>query len=1045
MRGPNLSAWSVRQGVLTRYFIVLLLVTGVWSYFKLGQNEDPDFTFRIMLVSARLPGATTLQVEEQLTDRLERAIQATPWVDKLRSYSKPGEAVILLTLDGAVPPEKVPGIWYDVRKRVGDIEHSLPPGTLGPFFNDDFGNTFGAVYALAAPGFSEAERRHWADRVRHALLRVSDVKRVDLFGEREERVFIELDQQRLAATGVTLPQVVRALAQQNGIEAAGQVRAGGFELPVRVSGQFDSVADIADLRLSVTGDAGVRSLRVGDFAHVRRGEADPPGQLMHFNGQPVTGLGVVMREGGDMIRLGDALEAQRRVIEQWLPAGMVLEQVANQPRVVTSAVVEFMQALAEALVIVLVVSFLSLGLKTRPWRMDYRPGLVVALTIPLVLAISFMLMWAFGIDLHKISLGALIIALGLLVDDAIIAVEMMVRKLEEGADRLTAVSETYRVTAGPMLTGTLVIVAGFVPVGFAQSQAGEYTFAIFAVNAIALLTSWAAAVLFTPYLGFWLLRTQAIKGGDAPGEAFDSPGFQRLRRLIRGCVCFRWRVIGLTLAVFVAALVAFQWVPQQFFPDSNREELVVDLWLPEGASIEATRAAAATVERFLAEADNAPLQASVTSWVGRGSPRFYLPFDQQLNHPNLAQMIVLARNVEARDQLKHRLREFLPRALPQVRSRAYLLSSGPPVTYPVQYRVVGPEREQVRAYADAVATIMRGELDLTGVNDDWNEALRSVRLDVDQARARALGVSSAQLAITVQTVLSGMPVGVFRDGDKSILIEARQPSTSRLTLDELGALQVRTDAGLTVPLSQLAHIRFVWEPGVVWRLGREAAITVQADVRDGVQGPDVNKRLAPAIEAVRAGMDPEYRLLVAGEIEESVIAQASIDANMPFLVVCLLTLLMIQLRSLSLSLMVIVTAPLGLIGATAALLAFSAPFGFVATLGVVALAGMIMRNSVILIDQIERGIEEGVPAFDAIVEAAVMRFRPIMLTAGSAVLAMIPLTGSIFWGPMAMAIMGGLLVATALTLFFLPALYAAWFRVDLPAPTMGSSAGLVAA
>lgn len=1033
MKGPNLSEWSVRNGVLTRYFIALLLVAGILSYFKLGQNEDPAFTFRTMLVSARLPGATALQVEAQLTDRMEHALQSTPWVDTLRSYSKPGEATLIVALKGAVPPGKVPDIWYDVRKRVRDIAHTFPAGTQGPFFDDDFGETDGALFALAGDGFSDAELKTWADRVRHTLLRVPDVKRVNLYGEREERVFIELDQQRLAASGVTLPQVIGALAQQNAIEPAGAVSIDGFRLPVRVSGQFDAVDDIADLRLSIPTADGLKTLRVGDFAMVARGFANPATQAMRFNGSPVIGVGVIMAPGGDMLRLGNALTDHSRRISEWLPAGMRLEQVANQPRVVNRAVMEFMQTLAEALLIVLVVSFVSLGLKRDPWRVDMWPGLVVALTIPLTLSITFLIMWMLDIDLQKVSLGALIIALGLLVDDAIIAVEMMVRKLEEGADRLTAATEMYRVAGGPMLTGTLVIVAGFLPVGFAQSTAGEYTFSIFAVNAIALLVSWVVAVTFTPYLGELLLKTPALKSAHVgPSDVYDSRGYNQVRALLNFCIMRRWWVIGITLVVFVVSIFAFKLIPQQFFPDSAREELVVDLWMPEGSSFEATSDAAARVEAFLASDVNRADVASVATWVGRGSPRFYLPFDQQLGHANLAQLIVLARNVDGRNALRERLRVFAAEQLPDVRARVYPLSAGPPVAYPVQFRVVGPDAGKVREYADAVAEIMRADPDLAGVNDDWNEPIRVVRLDVDQARARALGVSSSQIAVTVQTVLSGTAVGTFRDGDKAILIEARQPEANRLSLEELASLQVRTHSGKSVPLSQLARIRFVWEPGIVWRLGREPAMTVQADVVDGVQGPAVSVRLQPAIQMLQARLDPEYRIVAAGTIQESLAAQASIDVNMPFMVAAVLTLLMIQLRSLSLSLMVLVTAPLGLIGATATLLAFGAPFGFVATLGVVALAGMIMRNSVILLDQIERAIGEGGAPHAAIVEAAVMRFRPIMLTAGSAVLAMIPLTRSIFWGPMAVAIMGGLVVATVLTLFFLPALYAAWFNVPVP-------------
>lgn len=1033
MRRFNISAWALRNAALTRYFMVLLLLAGLWSYFQMGQNEDPAFTFRVMVVRANLPGATALQVEEQLTDRIERKLQETPWLDKLRSYSKPGESLVFVMLKGAVPPREIPGIWYQVRKKVGDIAATLPPGTRGPFFNDEFGDTYGSIYAFSGEGYSYAELKDWVDRARQELLHVPHVSKVELFGVQDEKIYIEFSHQKFARMGITLPQVVEALQRQNAIEASGVLSNADHDVPIRVSGQFDRVADVENLLLRVTGADGPRTFRLGDFATVTRGYADPPRERMRFNGREVIGVGIAMDAGGDIIQLGKDLAAATAHIRGWLPVGIDLEQVADQPRVVKTSVQEFLRTLAEALVIVLAVSFLSLGLHRRPWRIDVRPGLVVALTIPLVLAITFFFMWLFGIDFQKISLGALIIALGLLVDDAIIAVEMMVRKLEEGHDRVTAASAMYDATAAPMLTGTLITVAGFMPVGFARSTAGEYTFSIFAVNAIALITSWVAAVYFTPYLGHRLLRTRQAHGGQ-PHELFDTPGYRRFRALVDWCVAHRWTVIAATLLAFVLAVVGFRFIPQQFFPDSNREELMVDLWLPEGASYAATEAQTRRFEAFLQRPDVAPDVVNTVSWVGRGSPRFYLPLDFQFNHTNFAQLVVLTRDVEARERVKHKIRDAFRSDFADVRGRVNLLQAGPPVPYPVQFRVSGPNAVLVRGYADQVAALMRADPDTVGVNDNWNESIRVLRLDLEQDRARALGVSSQQLAQAAQTLLSGTAVGQFRDGDKAIDIVVRQPAEERAVLERLKDVNIRAANGQAVPLAQLAHLTLAWEPGIVWRHGREPAITVQADVRDGVQGPFVAQRLAPAMNALRARLAPGYRIDVAGATEESATAQASINANMPAMVVVILTLLMLQLRSFSRTVLVFLTAPLGLIGAAMTLLAFRAPFGFVATLGVIALAGMIMRNSVILVDQIERDIAAGRPRWESIVEAAVRRFRPIMLTAAAAILAMIPLTHSIFWGPMAVAIMGGLLVATVLTLLFLPALYAAWFRVGRDEP-----------
>ena len=1038
MRGFNISEWAIRHAALTRYLLVVLLLGGVFAYFQLGQNEDPEFTFRVMVVSSRLPGATARQVEEQLTDRIERKLQETPYVDKIRSYSKPGESLIFVVLLGSVPPKEVAGIWYQVRKKVGDIRNQLPAGTQGPFFNDEFGDTYGSLYAFSADGFSYHELKDYVDYARQQLLHVPFVAKVELFGVQDEKVFVEFSHKKFAQMGIGIEQVIAALNAQNVIEPAGTLITPESDLQVRVSGQFRDERDLENLVLRVPGNS--NAFRLGDFATVTRAYAEPPVQKMRFNGKEVIGVGVSMAKGGDIVKLGLNLEQAMAKIRNDLPVGIEVAQVADQPRVVKRSVGEFLRTLSEAVLIVLAVSFLSLGLHRHPLRVDMRPGLVVALTIPLVLAVTFLCMWVFGIDFQKISLGALIIALGLLVDDAIIVVEMMVRKLEEGYERLEAATFAYRSTAMPMLTGTLITVAGFLPVGIAKSVAGEYTFSIFAVNAIALITSWIAAVFFTPYIGFLLLNEKPPAGG--PHDPFDTPGYRRFRALVDWCVDQRKTVIVITLVVFALGIFGFRFIQQQFFPDSNREELNVELWLPEGAGFAASEREARRFEAFLQREDVAPDVVNYVTYVGTGSPRFFLPLDQQLTHANFAQIFVLTKDVAARERVREKMKAVFAAEFPDVRGRVNLLPNGPPVAYPVQFRVKGPDAALVRKYADQVKDVMRADPNTVGVNDNWNEQIKVLRLDLDQDKARALGVSSQTLARAAQTVLTGTTIGTFREGDRLIDIVMRQPERERSVIDRLYDANIPTGNGRSVPLSQLARGELVWEPGIIWRQGREPTITVQSEVKDGIQGPHAAMLIDPKLDDIRRAMQPGYRIEIAGAIEESKSGQDSINANMPLLVVIILTLLMLQLHSFQRSLLVFLTAPLGIIGAALALIAFQAPFGFVATLGVIALAGMIMRNSVILIDQIEQDIAAGRTRWDAIVGATVRRFRPIMLTAAAAILAMIPLTRSIFWGPMAMAIMGGLLVATVLTLLFLPALYAAWFRVrrDEPAPAAPSPA-----
>ncbi len=1021
----NLSRWALEHIPLIRYLIVVLLLGGVMSYEKLGQDEDPPFTFRAMVVRAYWPGASSVQVAEQVTDKLEKKLQETPYVDKIRSYSKPGETLIILELRESTPPKEVQGVWYQVRKKIGDIRYTLPPGVQGPFFNDEFGDTFGSIFALSGDGFTMAEVRDYADFVRQQLLGVRSVSKVELYGVQDEKIFIEFSTKKFAQLGVPFDTIVQQINAQNAVEGSGVLVTPTDNLQVRVSGQTRTAKELEDLPLRVNGN----SLRLGDFATVRRAFIDPPRDKMRYNGKEVIGLGVSMEKGGDIIKLGRALDQRAAEIQAKLPVGITLERVADQPRAVSQSVNEFLKVLAEAVLIVLAVSFLSLGLHTRPFRIDVRPGLVVALTIPLVLAATFLAMRVFGIDLHKISLGALIIALGLLVDDAIIAVEMMVRKMEEGLSRFDAATYAYTSTAMPMLTGTLITAAGFLPIGFAQSVAGEYTFSMFSVNVIALLISWFVAVLFTPYLGYVLLKVRPATIADGHHELFDTPFYSRLKRVVNWCVEWRKTTIVLTLAGFFLGVFGFKFIEQQFFPDSSRPELMVELWLPEGSSYQATEAQAKKFEQFVMKQ---PGVESVTSYVGTGSPRFYLPLDQIFPQSNVAQLVLLPVDRQARDALRLKIIEAFRTDFPEVRGRVKLLPNGPPVPYPVQFKVTGLEMEQVRQIADEVKQVMRGNPNAIGVNDNWNESVKVLRIDLDQDKLRALGISSQTVMRAANTILTGTAVGQFRDGDKLIDIVIRQPAEERATITALNDASIPTASGRAVPLSQLATPRFVWEPGVVWREGRHWSVTVQSDVVDGIQGPTVSAQIDPQLDALRAKLPPGYEIRLAGAIADSGKAQEAIAANVPLVIFIVFTLLMLQLHSFSRSVLVFLTGPLGVAGAALALLILQRPFGFVAQLGVIALFGMIIRNSVILVDQIEQDIAQGIPAWDAIVGSAVRRFRPIVLTAATAVLAMIPLSRSVFWGPMAVAIMGGLIVATLLTMLFLPALYAAWFRVKKP-------------
>ncbi len=1038
--GFNLSKWALEHKALTRYLMIAFMVLGFAAYFQLGQDEDPPFTFRVMALRMFWPGATAQQMSEQVLDKIEKTLQEAPYSDKIRSYAKPGEALIIFQIKDSSPPKEVAGAWYQVRKKVGDIRSTLPPGVIGPFVNDDFGDVFGVMYAIRSQGFSDTENKAFADNARQQLLRVKDVAKVELFGVQDEKIYVEISQKRLAQLGLDLNAVLGQLNAQNAVESAGAINTPLDTLQVRIGGQFQSIDDLRALpiRGAAAQGAGAPQIRLGDIAAITRGYVDPPQVKTRYadakQAQAVLVLGVSMTKGGDIIALGKALQLATDRIEAALPAGVELVQIQDQPRAVAKSVNEFVVVLIEAVLIVLAVSFVALGLHSKGagaplWRrytLDPRPGIVVLVTIPLVLAMTFLFMWYFGIGLHKISLGSLIIALGLLVDDAIIAVEMMVRKMEEGYDKVRSATFAYELTAMPMLTGTLITAVGFLPIGIAKSVTGEYTFAIFAVTVIALLISWVVSVYFVPYIGNAVLKVKPHDPNAPPHELFDSPFYSRFRKLVNACVTHRWITIGATIALFALGIAGMGRVQQQFFPDSSRPEILVDLWYAEGTSLAANEATTRRLEARLLKEQGI---ISVSTWIGSGVPRFYLPMDQYFPQSNVSQMIVVPQDLARRESLRKALPEWLATEFPEFRGRVKLLPNGPPVPYPVQFRVTGADPLQLRVLADQVKAEMRASPNTRGVNDNWNESVKSLRLEIDQAKARALGVTSQSIAQASRAILSGSNVGQFRDGDKLIDIVLRQPLSERDAITALGNAYLPTASGRSIPLAQIAQPVTGWEPGVMWREGREYAITVNADLAEGLQGATVTNELLPALKKLEAAWPPGYVIQVAGAVEESSKGQDSIAAGLPIMLFITFTLLMLQLHSFSRAMLVFLTGPLGMAGVAMALLALNRPFGFVALLGVIALMGMIQRNSVILIDQIEKDREAGVPTWDAIVEAAVRRLRPIVLTAAAAVLAMIPLSRSVFWGPMAVAIMGGLIVATVLTLLALPAMYAAWFRV----------------
>lgn len=1020
MKRFNLSEWAVTHQPMVLFLIIATLITGVISFSRLGRLEDPNFDVPQMTAIVVWPGATAQEVQDQVLNRIERRLQELDHFDYVRSFSRQGYGGITLWMKGGSSKAELENAWYQVRKKIGDVREEFPEGVRGPFFNDEYNDRYSVLYALSAPQLSMAELLAVTEDVKRRIQGVPGAAKVDVLGKQAERVYVELSTRRLASLGIPPTAVFDALARQNLLAPAGSVDAAHDRVQVRVDGKLRSAADVANVTLEVGGQL----LRLADVASVRTGYEDPPSFSIRHNGVPVLAIGVTMQANGNVLDFGRALEQHMAQVRQALPMGVEIQQYADQPRVVAESVWEFERSFLEALAIVLAVSFLFLG---------WRTGIVVAASVPLVLGLVAAVMYAAGWNLDRISLGALIIALGLLVDDAIIAVEMMVVKLEEGWDRLRAATYAYSSTAFPMLTGTLVTAAGFMPVGFAKSIAGQYAGGIFWVVGVALILSWVVAVVFTPYLGVKLLPKHLAAGTHH--DVYDRPLYHRLRRVVDWAVQRRAWVLAITVLVFGIAGAGMLKVQQQFFPTASRPELLVELRLREGASFAATES---QVKRLEARLAKDPDVEFFTAYTGAGTPRFYLSIQPELPNPGFAQFVIKTAGIEQRERVRARLMELFDKDefLPDVRARVLRLEFGPPVGFPVQFRIIGPEKAQVREIAYRVRDAVRQSPLVRDTQLDWNEQVRSMQVHVDQDKARLLGLSTADIQSLVQTTLDGATVTQIRRGEELVDVVVRATPEERKSIGQLGDLQVFTRSGVTVPLSQLARVEPGFEEPVLWRRNRDMALTVRSDVVDGVQGPYATAQIRPSLQPIIDSLPPGYRIEEGGAIEESEKANKALFAVFPAMFAVTLTLLMIQLQSFSRLFMVFMTAPLALIGVVPALLIFHAPFGFVALLGVIALGGMIMRNSIILVDQIDQDIARGVARWTAIVDATVRRSRPVVLTAAAAVLAMIPLTRSVFWGPMAISIMGGLVVATALTLVFVPALYAAWFKVrrEEPAP-----------
>jgi multidrug efflux pump len=1011
MKSFNLSEWALNHRSIVLFLILAIMIGGVLGFTKLGQLEDPNFSVPSMAVMVVWPGATAQQMQDEVLNRMEKKFEQLDHFDRVKTYARQGYAGMVISVKGGTSHADQREAWYQARKKFSDIKLDLPDGVIGPFFNDEFGDVTGLLYAVKGDGISQWELSDISEDIKRRLLKVPMVKKVDLYGKQAKKVYVEFSNERLAALGITPLLIAESLRNQNAVEASGQIDTGSDRVMVRVTGQFTSLDDIRDVPIA----AGGRVIKLGDFAMVTRGYEDPPSYTIRHNGQHVLMLGIVMTDDGNIVELGKALEGAIAKVQSELPYGVELERVADQPTVVSESVWDFERSLLEALAIVLVVSLLSLG---------WRTGIVVGLSVPIVLGVVALVMLAMGWNLERVSLGSLIIALGLLVDDGIIAVEMMVVKMEAGWDRVKAAAFSYAATAMPRLTGALITAAAFMPIGFSKSTTGEYAGGIFWIVGTAVVFSWIVSGLITPYLAVKMLPEFKKHGDHA--DAYSTPFYNKLRGAIDFAIERRWWVIGATAAVFALAVFGSRFVPQQFFPNSDRPELVVELRLREGASFAATTEQVKKMEAVLAKDDDIKFY---TAYTGGGQPRFYLSLDPELPNPGYAVFVVMTKGLDARERVRSRLMASVNEQFPNVWVRVTRLELGPPVGFPVQFRVVGPDTQKVREIAREVEAVVGSSPKVRDVQLDWNDPVRTRRVELDQDKARALGLAPADVSFVTQIFMNGAALSQLREREDLVDIVTRAVPSERLNLNTLKDINLYTRAGTVVPLSQVAHVREVLEEPVLWRRNRDMAITVRADVKDGEQGVSVTQEIRPQLKDIEARLPFGYRIDVGGAVEESDKANKALAAVFPVMLVTILAILMLQLQSFSKMFMVLLTAPLGLIGVVAALLVFQAPLGFVAILGVTALSGMIMRNSVILVDQVREEIELGLDPWNAVLEAAVHRTRPVVLTAAATVLAMVPLARSVFWGPMAIAIMGGLTAATVLTIFFVPALYAAWFKV----------------
>ncbi len=1007
----NLSDWALNHRSLIWYFMLIFMVFGAMSYVDLGRQEDPSFTIKTMVIQAQWPGASTEDTINQVTDRIEKKLQELDSLDYTRSVTTPGKTIIFVNLKDDTKARDVPYTWVKVRNMVADIAPTFPGGVVGPFYNDEFGDVFGNVYAFTADGISFRQLRDYVEAVRTRVLAIPNAGKVELVGAQDEVVYLSFSTRKLAALGITRALVLKTLQEQNAIVPSGVIQAGPERIALRVNGQFRSAKDIEDVNLRVNG----RFFRLGDIGTVTRGYKDPPEMLFRFDGKPAIGLAIGMKDGGNLLHFGDALRKEiRRAVAQ-LPVGVGVHLVADQPKVVKEAVGGFTRSFFEAVAIVLAVSFLSLGL---------RAGLVVSLAIPLVLAITFLIMSILDIPLQRVSLGALIIALGLLVDDAMIAVEMMVARLEVGDTLRKAATYVYTSTAFPMLTGTLVTVTGFIPIGLNSSKAGEYTYTLFVVIAVSLLISWIVAVLFTPLLGVTILPNTLKAHHEGPGFVG-----RLFRRILDLAMRFRWLTILITVVLFAVSLYGMRFVQQQFFPPSDRPELVIDFTLRQNASIADTKA---QMDRFEAHLTGDDDIARWSSYVGSSAVRFILSFDVQPQMPNFGQVIIVPRNLEARKRVRDRIDAIIAKEFVGTDVYVKLLELGPPVGRPIQYRISGPDIEKVRAFARDLAGIVDADPNVGPPVYSWMEPGRVVRVDVIQDKARKLGISSQDIATALSNVVGGLAISQIRDSIYLIDIIARANEAERHSIDTIQRLQLPAGNGQSIPLAAVANFRYEMEQPVIWRRGREPTITVKAPLEGNAEAATVVSRLKPKIDAYAKTLPADFAIATGGTVEESTTSQGPIVAIVPFMVLIMTSVLMIQLQSFQRLFLVFAVAPLGLIGVVAALVPSGAPLGFVAILGVLALVGILIRNSVILVVQIEDLRRTGTEAWEAVREATIHRMRPIMLTAAAASLALIPIARDIFWQPMAFAMMGGIIAGTMLTLLSLPALYVAWFRIHPP-------------